>query len=87
MPPGGENKRIVMTKTNSKLIPLFCQCQDCLEHFSIDGLVDDEHHIVKLESHGRIAHNGNSTYQHRCGGNGHRMGRLTFYPMVGFGRS
>lgn len=74
-------------KTKTKLIPFFCQCQDCLEHFSLDGLVNGDNQIIKLEPHPRVAHNGNSTYYHRCGGDGHTEGRLTFYPTLKFWRS
>jgi hypothetical protein len=67
-------------KTNTKRLPLFCQCQDCLEHFTLEGLINGGH-IVELEPHPKVGHNGNGDYYHRCGGNGHR-GRLTFYPVL-----
>jgi len=72
------------SRADAKLIPFFCQCQDCLEHFSLDGWVNSDHQILKLESHRRIEHDGNNIYHHRCGGNGHQRGRITLYPMLGF---
>ena len=75
------------TETEPKWLPFLCQCKDCLEIFSLDGLVNDDNQILKLESHRRVVHSGNSTYHHRCGGNEHKKGKLAFYPILWFGRS
>lgn len=76
-------------KTKVAWLPFWCQCQDCLETFSIDALilVNGDRTIIKLESHPRVAHNQNSTYYHRCGGNGYMKGRLALYPTLKFWRS
>lgn len=66
-------------------LPFWCQCQDCLETFSIDGVIKDGE-LIKLEEHRRIGHNGNGNYYHRCGGNGHQQGRLALYPTLKFWR-
>lgn len=72
-----------MTKT--KWLPFLCQCKNCLEIFSVDGLVNDTR-VIKLEEHRRIVRN-NGSYYHRCGGNGHVKGRLMLYPTLKFWRS
>jgi len=78
---------LMNTKVEPKWLPFLCQCKDCLELFSLEGLVNGDNQILKLESHRRVVHNGNSTYHHRCGGNEHAKGRLAFYPVLWFGRS
>ena len=77
---------LVKTEAKAQQMPFWCQCRDCLEHFSLEGQVSGKQ-IVKLERHPRVAHNGNSTYYHRCGGDENKMGRLTFYPVLRFWRS
>jgi hypothetical protein len=68
-------------KTKTKWVPMWCQCHDCLETFSLDALVKGTH-IIKLEHHPRVARSkNNGDYYHRCGGNG-ATGRLKLYPTL-----
>jgi hypothetical protein len=72
-------KRIAQ-KTKPRWVPLWCQCRDCLETFSVEGLVNDGH-IIKLEEHPRVGYSKNGDYYHRCGGNGRVKGRLMLIPV------
>lgn len=67
------------TKSKPRWVPLWCQCRDCLETFSIEGLVNNGH-IVKLEDHPRVGYCKDGDYYHRCGGNYRKKGELAVFP-------
>lgn len=76
----GRNRGPGSLLPKTKWLPFWCQCHDCLETFSVDGLVSNGE-LVKLEEHPRIGYRRNGTYYHRCGGNG-TIGHLMIYPTL-----